>query len=123
MKLIEKKKRIEEREEKIIAAGGSIRKSKISKKAEVDNTTTSTTTTVTPVKCFGTEILPDFEEGKKIEAEVTEEDCIWDRPIHYELQVGHNTTTTTSLQLQQYEGIDLIESDSEDKYKTAPNSV
>ena len=34
---------------------------------------------------------------------------------------NHNTTTT--LPLQQYEGIDLIESDSEDKYKTAPNSV
>ena len=35
---------------------------------------------------------------------------------------NHNTTTTT-LPLQQYEGIDLVESDSEDKYKTAPNSV
>lgn len=101
MKFLEKKKRIEEREEKIIAAGGTIRKSKISKKVEVDNTTTSTTT-ATPVKCFGTEILPDFEEGKKIEAEVTEEDCIWDRPIHYELQVGRNTTTTTETTLFLY---------------------
>ena len=40
---------------------------------------------------------------------------------------NHNTTTTISTlpqqQQQQYKGIELIESDSEDKYKTAPNSV
>jgi hypothetical protein len=82
VRLAEKKKRAEEREEKAIASG-SARKSKTPKKAVETEVPPPP-----PVKCFGAEVLPDFEEGKKVEAEVTEDDCIWDHPIHYELQVS-----------------------------------
>lgn len=81
-KAAEKKKRAEEREEKNITSGGTARKSKLPKKAAEPEAVEAP-----PVKCFGTEILPDFDEGKKIEADVTDDDCIWDRPVHYELQV------------------------------------
>lgn len=81
VRLAEKKKRAEEREEKA-AASGSARKTKLPKKAVETEAPPPP-----PVKCFGTEVLPDFDEGKRVEAEVTDEDCIWDRPIHYELQV------------------------------------
>ena len=36
---------------------------------------------------FGEEILPDFTVGKMIESQVTDEYCLWDEPINYELQV------------------------------------
>ena len=36
---------------------------------------------------FGEEILPDFNVGKMIESQVTDEYCLWDEPINYELQV------------------------------------
>jgi hypothetical protein len=82
----ERKKRAEEKEEKIIAAGGTVKKSKIKQKKEAAEKEDSTVPDA-PVKCFGVEVLPDFEAGKKVEAEAIDEDCIWDRPVHYELQV------------------------------------
>ena len=36
---------------------------------------------------FGQEVLPDLSEGKRIENQLTEENCVWDEPINYELQV------------------------------------
>jgi hypothetical protein len=93
-KAAEKKKRIEEREEKALAAGTSVRKSKLPKKAaEVE------VPPPPPVKCFGAEVLPDFEEGKRMETEATDEDCIWDRPIHYELQVRKSALLTFGMLL------------------------
>ena len=87
----EKKKKAEEREEKAAASGISIRKSKLPKKPsdkEKEAAEAAAKVEAPPVKCFGTEVLPDFEAGKKVEAAITDEDCIWDRPIHYELQVN-----------------------------------
>ena len=38
-------------------------------------------------KLLGTEEIPNFEEGKRIENEFVEQPCIWDQAITYELQV------------------------------------
>ena len=45
---------------------------------------------------FGEEILPDFNIGKRIESQVTDEYCIWDEPINYELQVGSDVEVVES---------------------------
>jgi hypothetical protein len=47
---------------------------------------------VTPTRaekglCFGEELNPDLEVGKRFVEDATKSECIWDEPITYELQV------------------------------------
>lgn len=47
-----------------------------------------TSTEPPKVKIFGDEeVVPDFEEGKKVELASIEEPCMWDEAIYHELQV------------------------------------
>lgn len=93
-KAAEKMKRLQEKlaklesEERTATNSAAITamKTKLKKYEEKLATETAASST-TQVKCFGEKIDPDFESGKKVELEMTEQECMWDEPINYELQV------------------------------------
>jgi hypothetical protein len=63
------------------------REEKIGKKKKKDSSSNEKKDSAETVKMFGDEERPDFECGLTYEKEATEEYCIWDDPISYELQV------------------------------------
>jgi len=86
-RLAEKKKRLEEkrlRDESAASKSGSRLNNNTKQKDDKESKDESSTI----IKCFGEEIAPDFEVGKKVEEAVTELPCIWDEEITYELQVS-----------------------------------
>lgn len=48
---------------------------------------------VEKVECFGEELQPDFSIGKEAERLLTQQECIWDGSITYELQVCYWSIT------------------------------
>lgn len=67
---------------------GSKAKSKRSVNSGVNAEDNATSSKKKVTKYIGAdEILPDFDEGKLLEKFITEQPCIWDQPISYELQV------------------------------------
>ncbi|KAJ1420484.1 hypothetical protein B484DRAFT_433531, partial [Ochromonadaceae sp. CCMP2298] len=82
VRMEDKRRRVEEREAEAEKKGkGSARKKKKEKKKEEKEEE------VPDIKYFGEEVVPDFAEGKKVEADLSAAECMWDTPMHYELQV------------------------------------
>ena len=82
----EKKRKLEEkrlREEMAASKGGNRLSNSMKQREDKESKEESPVS----VKCFGEEISPDFDVGKKVEESVTDLPCIWDEEITYELQV------------------------------------
>lgn len=91
---IDKKKKADERkaEEDNDKKSGKVPKKTKSRVTSVskDATTKDVSDTAildSTIKYFGDVVLPDFDAGKVVENRITDEECMWDQPIEYELQV------------------------------------
>ena len=89
----EKKKKMEEREKAAAVSSTSSKKSRVMKKAQQQGSDSIGVTleakgnSTEPIKFFGEQVRPDFDAGQEVEKQMSDEPCIWDEPIHYELQV------------------------------------
>lgn len=83
LKAAEEAAKAEEKARKLAEKRANDPKTKL-KREEPDE---DQTTIVEKVECFGEELEPDFSVGKEAEKLLTQQECVWDGSITYELQV------------------------------------